>query len=382
MKAAKTLAGLSGAGLIALTLGALAPPASADPVAGSNDKVGVGSDTTQYLVDFLDDGAGITPGYNFTHPGARLQSYDATNPITQANKNSTPVDMVILRQGQAPIPRPFGSGDGTKALGANGGTSNPSVNFARVSRPLLTTNDESSKLTSFGVATDNIQIAVVRQTGTGSATAVSTDAPGGLTNAELVNIYKGTYRLWSDIPNYTSRCGSAAGTSGFVCAPSNTIIPEIPQSNSGTRIAFESSLNISDSDLTNPNLDVTTENDPTFLQSPRTNATPPVSQNAADAIAPFASSKQQLDDSGFFNTTQPNYLGATKLLTKTATTPDNTTYPFYTTNRTVFDVVRNADKATAFVTSAFASGGFYTDPDNGDPLVCAAFFTPIGRSCS
>src|SRR5207237_2351898 len=60
----------------------------------------------------------------------------------------------------------------------------------------------------------------------GIAAALSTNAPAGLSDAELVPIYQGISQTWGDLPGYTGPC------------PACTIVPMVPQPGSGTRNTF------------------------------------------------------------------------------------------------------------------------------------------------
>src|SRR5205807_8796647 len=60
----------------------------------------------------------------------------------------------------------------------------------------------------------------------GIAAALSTNAPAGISDAELVPIYQGVSQTWGDLPGYTGPC------------PACTIVPMVPQPGSGTRNTF------------------------------------------------------------------------------------------------------------------------------------------------
>ncbi len=224
---------------------AAAVPASADPQPQPRDIVGVGSDTSEYVVQSLADGmkvgASLAPGYNLA-AGARLVSFNAMNP------NGTSTDLV-LRAGTAPITRPNGSGSGKGTLYGTGNNAN--VNFARSSSgPSAAEN--SAGLWHVPFALDTVKV----------ATASTSNAPASLTAAQLVGIYNGTYTNWNQI-------GGASGT----------IVPMIPQSGSGTRNFFLAELKAA-----NGNVDVVLAGS---VQSVQEHDPAPVAANA-NAVVPFS----------------------------------------------------------------------------------------------
>src|SRR5262245_14400852 len=113
------------AGAIALSL-ALTGPAHSDPkfLPDKNDLVGVGSDTSEIVVNDLAN------AWNKAKVAGsrRLASFDATGSAT-----------IVLRKGSDPITRPNGSSAGIDELQAN-----PDVTFARSSRGPNATGDEGT----------------------------------------------------------------------------------------------------------------------------------------------------------------------------------------------------------------------------------------------
>lgn len=98
----RTVSKLLGAATAAVAITALvATPALADPPTGvtpkPGDVVGVGSDTTEFVVDQL------SADYNATHTTGKLYSWDAINP-----SNGMQNDPIQLKSGSASckIPRP------------------------------------------------------------------------------------------------------------------------------------------------------------------------------------------------------------------------------------------------------------------------------------
>jgi len=191
------------ASVLAVTLAA---PASADSTPQPRDIVGGGSDTTQFAMNYLADGAGSSPGYNFT-ANSRLVSFDAITPDGLTHNTIT------LKAGSAPITRPNGSTEGKALL--FGATNNTNANYARSSSSLSQAEiDGGLYLVPF--AKDGIELAV---------RAAGHNAPAIITPTQMVGIYSGTITNWSTI----------GGTAGV-------IVPMIPQTGSGTRVTFEAQL--------------------------------------------------------------------------------------------------------------------------------------------
>lgn len=189
-------------------LAAVAAPASADPTPQPRDIVGVGSDTSEYMLNNLADGATVGGALNLgfnASGGPRLVSFNATNPYGTGTT-------VVLRAGSAAVTRPNGSGAGKSTLYGSG--NNPNVNFARSSSgPSAAEN--SAGLWHVPFALDTVK----------AATATTTNAPASLTVAQLVQIYSGAVTNWNQL-------GGASGT----------IVPLLPQSGSGTRSFFLAEL--------------------------------------------------------------------------------------------------------------------------------------------
>src|SRR5487761_298472 len=208
----KLLAGSAAAAtLVALAAG----PALADPPTGvtpkATDVVGVGSDTTEYIIDQL------SHDYNGSHSGTKLYSWDATNPTTGAVG-----DPIVTKAGCASIPRPDGSSAGITALEAN--TADGSgfcIDYARSSRARASTDPPyaTGGIAFTALAGDAVTYA------TRSAASGGTNAPANLTQKQLVGIYECTITNWSKV--------------GGKSAP---ILPFLPQSGSGTRAFFLTAL--------------------------------------------------------------------------------------------------------------------------------------------
>ena len=298
-------------------------PASADPTnpvftPSATDIVGVGSDTIEGVVNDLAQGKGADAGWNAANAGQRIASFDATpQPSTitlrSAGWNGTTDPLSINR--------PNGSGQGKATLFGAGNNNN--VNFARSSSTLSTSNGEAAALTQFPFAVDGLKMAVSGN--------VASDAPASLSISDIVNIYKGTYKHWNEIP------GNAGGSTAY-------IHPYVPQTGSGTRSFFLSELKAGNGgvDVTlavadgsgYPGVSETQEHSPTDIQ------------DNPDAIAPFSTARAQT-----LATPSAIHLEAG-----------------YQAKRAVYIVVRNADAGAAWATSLFGTSGFFCSA-NAKPII-------------
>ena len=253
---------LLGAATAAVAITALAAtPALADPPTGvtpkPRDVVGVGSDTTQNLLDQL----GVD--YDATHTTGKLYSWDAVNPTNGAQH-----DTIQVKSGSAncSIPRPFGSSEGITALEntltTTGGL--PCINYARSSRARSGTDPATISFINLGG--DAVTY----------ATQPGTHAPPNLTTAQLTSIYNCTVTNWSQV--------------GGSNAP---IAAMLPQNGSGTRSFFLGAIG-----LTAPGPCVSTSatrqgaagaNDNTLEENEGVD--PSLNMNKADVIFPFSVGK-------------------------------------------------------------------------------------------
>ncbi|MEV7977351.1 Ig-like domain repeat protein [Streptomyces sp. NPDC086519] len=202
---------------------ALATPAVADPDAGAfRQLVGVGSDTTQDVLNALagDTVNGIsyaTTAVKATS-GARIASYDAIEPGTGSTTSK-----ITTRTGGPSFARPNGSGAGRKALtksltgeswpDSSGVAITNQVDFGRSSGA---PSGSGTALTFIPMARDAIGVAV---RGSGLDT---------LTVQQLHDIYNGT----------------------LTTVNGQTVHPKIPQANSGTRNFFLNAIGLKDNELT------------------------------------------------------------------------------------------------------------------------------------
>lgn len=318
-------------------------PASADVYPQAGDVVGTGSDTLQVTADFIFEGTpGGAGGYNLNKTN-RAFSFDAT---ADANGRAVYSDAgapggilpatSVLRSGSKPVVRPNGSGAGVDSLYKGeyvtlSGTQFASglVDFARSSslptcvRNTNALNAGTGGLHVYKFATEALALAVPI---TGS------NAPsGGIIGSDLVSIYKGDILTWNQLT------GNAAGST-------STIIPQIPQTGSGTRNSFEADLKALNGGVTvplsNPNVQVVQENDYTSLTSPTTGL-------PANVIAPFSGGRIGLNNSGFFGAAAANQV---MHLPGTAVATGAT----YKDNRSLYFVVRENDVLSSNV---FQPGG-------------------------
>ena len=203
MSVRRLFAGVSTAAVVAASL-SLAAPALADPAAGytpaASDVIGVGSDTSEFALNFLADGNAGTPGYNASSPANKLVSWNALPPAGGTATINLPSNPTA--------PRPNGSTAGKNALYGAGNVAD--IDFARSSSALSTTEKQAG-LQAFPFAKDSLAL----------ATAKVSNAPTSISPADMVRIYSGTVTNWSQL-------GGAPGV----------IEPKIPQAGSGTRVVL------------------------------------------------------------------------------------------------------------------------------------------------
>ncbi|MFE7191113.1 PstS family phosphate ABC transporter substrate-binding protein [Kitasatospora sp. NPDC057541] len=199
----KTAAKLLAAAAIATSVATVASGvAVADPATGvtpaAQDIVGVGSDTTQAVLNGLSAGynASLAAAGNTTSP--RLYSWDATGSATILTKTGA----------DANFTRPNGSGAGIKQLEQKTSTT---VDFARSSRGRQTGDQASDTFVT--LAKDAVSWAAKN----------GGNAPASLTTDQLKDIFTCAKTNWHDINT---------------AWPNSTIKPFLPQADSGTRAFF------------------------------------------------------------------------------------------------------------------------------------------------
>ncbi|MFK0154834.1 Ig-like domain repeat protein [Streptomyces sp. NPDC090493] len=211
---------------------ALATPAVADPDAGAfRQLVGVGSDTTQDVLNALAGDTVNGTSYSATAVksanGAGIASYDAIQPGTGSTTSN-----ITTRSGGPSFLRPNGSGNGRLALSealtgdkyptSAGVSISGQVDFARSSGgPSVS----GTALTYIPMARDAVGVAV-------KGSALDT-----LTVDQLHDIYSGT----------------------LTTVNGQTVHPRIPQSGSGTRKFFLAAIGLTDATLS-PNVTTVQEN--------------------------------------------------------------------------------------------------------------------------
>lgn len=193
-------------GVAALGLGILASPASADPnpITDYRQLAGVGSDTTQYVMNGLGDTVKDASGNKI------IASWNAKTSATSAT-------IKTKATGCDSVNRPDGSSAGIDALNADIAAGTHCIDFARSSRgPADTTTTD---LTFIPYAKDGVTYATI---GTSSV-------PTNLTTAQLADAYKKC--------TYTDATGT------------HTVAPLLPQTGSGTRAFWLKALGMTDGDV-------------------------------------------------------------------------------------------------------------------------------------
>jgi ABC-type phosphate transport system substrate-binding protein len=360
--------GLGGVLLAGVTLG-VSGIAAADYEPSSTDVVAVTGDTPQFALQFLSDGDyNGDAGFNSSGSYNKLVSFNATadgnarSAYAQGSTQSSPIALNptdVLRAGTFPVQRVQSSGAALTAL-LNDTGAQETINF--IGSSTLPTSAQQNQASTNGwgylhvvqLGTDAVQI----------ATASVTNAPAGLSAAELVKIYNGTYTTWGQIPGYTGP------------APSDTIIPEIPPSSSAiykTLTADLKSANGGTAVSLGSDVKTVEQNDPTAI----TGATTP-----ADAIVPFSQARFNLWTDGYFHNPATAFPGSSTALSSgikllSGATPDSGTV--YSSPIADYVIFRQSDLAS---TTAFEPGGTKNwvqtlfSSASGTPLVKSA----IGQS--
>ena len=308
MKHHRSLLALSAIGATALLLPVIGiGQAGADYAPQPGDIVGVGGDTPQFAIDFGLNGSLSAAGFNQTATVNRVVDFDATADgnaraaYTQGSSEAHPSPLNptdVLRAGTSPVQRISSSGNAITALLADQG-SPETINYI-FSGSLPTPAQQSTAGTEgFGylhvveIGTDSIDIAAA------SGGSYTTNAPSGLTAAQLLSIYDATGPVtWS---------GLGLGSSN------DNIIPELPPSSSTVYKTLIADLKTANGNvaptLSNPDIVNVEQNDPTAI----TNATNPSGVSDAvpqdDAIVPFSAARLALWSSGYFLNpgTAPSY---------------------------------------------------------------------------
>ena len=238
--------------------------AFADYAPQPGDVVGVGGDTPQYALQFGADGdTGGDLGFNSAGAYNRLVTFNATadgngrsaytNSATTGTASVALNPTDVLRAGTVPVQRVQSSGASITALLAD--TSSPeTINFVfSASEPTAAQQSQAGThgwgyLHVVEIGTDSVQIA---------ADSTATNAPSGLSVADLLKIYTGAYTTWNQIP------GNSGGST-------DTIVPLIPPSGSSiykTFIADLTTANGGTAPTLSGSVKTVEQNDPTAITS-------------------------------------------------------------------------------------------------------------------
>ncbi len=183
---------ITGAAVIATVTTLTAGVAMADPPSGTTPKatdvVGVGSNTTESLLDQL------TLNYNAAHKtGTHIFSWDALE-----NAAATTAGNIATKAGCVAAPRPNGSSAGIAALAGNikdpKSKSHFCLDFARSSRAEKST--DPAGLSFIPLALDNISYASI---------AKGSNAPTNLSTHQLTEIYTCTVTKWTQVGGKSKR---------------------------------------------------------------------------------------------------------------------------------------------------------------------------------
>ena len=208
MRQKRAVVALSLIGLAATALPVLSSgTAGADYQPQAGDVVGVGGDTAQYAVEFAADGdVSGSPGFNGSGDKNRFVAFNATadangrqsytNSVTTGAASTLLNPTDVLRAGTDPVQRVSSSGSAISALLAD--QNSPEV-INYVFSTSLPTSAQQTQAGNQGwgylhvveIGTDSVQIAV---------DGAATDAPSGLSAAELLGIYTGAYTQWNQLP--------------------------------------------------------------------------------------------------------------------------------------------------------------------------------------
>jgi ABC-type phosphate transport system substrate-binding protein len=299
----KTFAGAVAAALAASAIALSAGSASAatdpdDPTftPAASDLIGVGSDTSQHALHLFAEAWNADPR---TQGVAKIASFAATGG-----------GQITLPSGA--IARPNGSGAGKGLLYGSG--NNTDIDFARSSSANSAAETQAG-LQAFPFAVDTLVMAVSNNT--------PSHAPASLTDAQIVGIYKGDIKNWSEV----------GGSDGV-------IKPMIPQAGSGTRSFFTAQLQAMNGGAAvtlGSNVVEVQEHDPTPIQGD------------ANAIAPFSKGRAGL--------------AGTALRVEQG----------FSADRALYNVVRGTDVSNPIIQAAFGSDGALCSTDARDLIEAAGF---------
>ncbi|MEY2424781.1 MAG: hypothetical protein QOI61_353 [Actinomycetota bacterium] len=278
---------------------AVGAPAHADYAPSGTDVVGIGGETPQFTIDFGADGdTSGNLGYNAANNVNKLVSIDATadsNGRAAYGQDSTAVapkvlnPTVVLRAGTFPVQRTASTGAGYTALLADTGAVHK-IDFTRAANLPTAANQQTAANNQWGflhsvqVGTDPLQVVA----------ASTTNAPAGLTAAQLIDIYKGTVTHWNEVP------GNSGGSTA-------TIIPLIPPNGSSINKTFLADLRAANGGVAitlGANVLTVEQNDPGAITA---------SSSPANAIVPFSIGRLNLWNSGYFHNPATPFPGGAAL---------------------------------------------------------------------
>jgi ABC-type phosphate transport system substrate-binding protein len=343
----------------------------ADYAPSATDVVGIGGETPQYNVDFGADGDTLGDlGYNAANNVNKLVSIDATadsNGRAAYANGSTFTTLkplnptVVLRAGTYPVQRTTSTGGGYSALLADTTTVHK-IDFIRAASLPTAAQQATAASNGWGylhvvqIGTDPLEV----------VGAIGGHAPAGLSAAELVGIYQGTYVHWNDLP------GNSGGSTA-------AIIPLLPPSASSINKTFLADLKTANGGVAitlAATVQTVEQNDPGAI----TGASSP-----ADAIAPFSIGRLALWNSGYFHNPATVFPGGAALtpgvVALTGTAPDAAAA--YTDINGLYIVFRQSDTSAGpwqpgstknWVQTLFSDPGgspFFKKPA-GQALVAAA----------
>ena len=252
------------------------------------DVVGIGGDTPQYAVDFALNGDAVgDAGFDQQATVNRVVSFFATpdsngrsaytNSVTTGVASTSLFPTDVLRAGTTPTPRVSSSGNAITALLADTGTTEQ-INFISSASEPTAAQQSAAQTDGWGylhvvrIATDSVQIVADN----------TTNAPPGLSAAELLGIYTGQYTTWNALP------GNSGGST-------DAILPLLPPSGSSINKTFLADLKTANGG-TAPTLAGTVktveQNDPNAITAAST---------PADAIIPFSAGRLNLWNSSYFH---------------------------------------------------------------------------------
>jgi ABC-type phosphate transport system substrate-binding protein len=305
----------------------------ADYQPSATDVVGVGAETLNFTMDFLSDGdAQGDLGFNAANNARKLVAFDSTadanarNAYVNGSTFLAPIPLnptVVLRAGSSPVQRPTTSGSSFSAINADTGAVHKidfikSIALPTAAQQTTAANNGWGFLHVVQIGSDPLQIVASN----------NTNAPAGLTAAQLVGIYQGTTVHWNDIP------GNAAGSP-------DVIIPLITPVGAGTRNTLLADLraaNGGNAIVLGANVRTVEPNDPTDITI--LNAA-----EAPNAIMPFAVGRLNLWNTGYFKNPNTPFPGGVALTpgvhALTGTPPGGGA--FYSTTIGLYVIFRQSD---------------------------------------